>query len=145
MTRLGSLIWFARPVAPLFALWYLGLGRIRFGKSSSEEIFSSLQARRLRTRGRKPTADELENMRWALAAVAARVPWRADCLVQVLAADRWLSAFDISTQAHLGVRDHNGQLSAHSWLTAEGIVVTGPCDVGDFHELPLAPPSSQAP
>jgi hypothetical protein len=129
----------------VFALWYLGFARIRFGKSSSEEIFSSLQARKLRTRGRKPTADELETMRWAIAAVAARVPWRADCLVQVLAADRWLSAFDLATQAHVGVRDNNGQLSAHSWLTADGIVVTGPRDVGAFHELPLAPHSSQAP
>lgn len=83
-------------------------------------------------------------MRWAIAAVASRVPWRADCLVQVLAADRWLSAFDVSAQVHVGVRDHGGELAAHSWLTADGMIVTGSPDIGAFQELPLAADRSQA-
>ena len=145
MTLLASSIGFARPVAPLLALWYLAFARIRFGKSSSDEIFRSLPGRKCRTLRRKPKNEELERMRWAIAAVAARVPWRADCLVQVLAADRWLSAFDVAAQAHVGVRDHDGKLAAHSWLTADGVVVTGPRDVGAFHELPLAAGASPAP
>jgi hypothetical protein len=143
--RGASSIWFARPVAPLYALYCLAFARIRFGKSSSDEIFRSLPGRKRKKLGRKPTSEELERMRWAIAAVAAKVPWRADCLIQVLAADRWLCAFDIAAQAHVGVRDHDGELAAHSWMTADGVVVTGSRDIGAYHVLRLAADSSPAP
>ena len=33
---------------------------------------------------------DVERLAWAIAIAAEHVPWRSDCLVRVLAADRWL-------------------------------------------------------
>jgi hypothetical protein len=62
--------------------------------------------------------------------VAHRLPWRSDCLVQALAARRWLGAAGIATRLMLGARKSpSGLLEAHAWLTvagaADGVVVTG--------------------
>lgn len=77
----------------------------------------------------RPTPKELPSLRrlgWALAAVGARVPWRADCLVQVIAGTAWLRSHGINPQTHIGVRlDESGALRAHAWLTVDGKVVTG--------------------
>lgn len=58
--------------------------------------------------------------------VGARLPWRADCLVQALAAERWLGCQGITTTLHLGIRkDRATPFEAHAWLTAGDQVVTG--------------------
>lgn len=63
---------------------------------------------------------------WAIPRVAALLPWRADCLVQALAARRWLERAGIPTSLELGATlDLASGLAAHAWLQAGGIVVTG--------------------
>jgi hypothetical protein len=58
--------------------------------------------------------------------VAARLPWRADCLVQALAARRWLAAEGIASRLELGARPGDGdRFAAHAWLSAGGRVVLG--------------------
>ena len=58
--------------------------------------------------------------------VGARLPWRADCLIQALAAERWLGRQGIATTLHLGIRkDQATPFEAHAWLTAGDQVVTG--------------------
>ncbi len=58
--------------------------------------------------------------------IAARVPWRADCLVQALAAERWLTSAGIATRLTIGVpKEKRPQFEAHAWLTAGGRIVTG--------------------
>ena len=63
---------------------------------------------------------------FAIPRVGSRVPWRADCLVQALAARQWLDRFGIANELHVGVRSPAGEcLDAHAWLTCGEIVVTG--------------------
>ena len=102
----------------------LALARLRLG---------SLDARRLVDRA-APASSSLTADQAALAnrvayivpRVAARLPWRADCLVQALAAQRWLRGAGIMTNIHVGVPNQRpATFEAHAWLTAGELVVTG--------------------
>jgi len=63
---------------------------------------------------------------FAVPRVAERVPWRADCLVQALAAQRWLRRKGIPTTLHVGVHKKiPAEIEAHAWLMQGGTVVTG--------------------
>ena len=54
------------------------------------------------------------------------LPWRADCLVQAIAAQRYLSARHMPTRIVIGLdRDGAGQLESHAWLTWQDTVVLG--------------------
>lgn len=80
----------------------------------------------------------VERIAFLIPRVAARVPWRADCLVQALAAERWLGSAGISTRLTFGVpRDKRADFEAHAWLTAGDRIVTGG-DVGGY--VPLVKP-----
>lgn len=62
----------------------------------------------------------------ALARAAARVPWRADCLVQALAMDRLLRRRGHVPEFRLGVaRAPSGAFAAHAWLVCDGVTVSG--------------------
>ena len=70
--------------------------------------------------------------------VAARLPWRADCLVQAIAAERWLGRHGIATVLTLGVpRDRPADFEAHAWLSAGSRIVTGG-DISGY--VPFNPP-----
>ncbi|MES2606531.1 MAG: lasso peptide biosynthesis B2 protein [Pseudomonadota bacterium] len=63
---------------------------------------------------------------WAIQMAAAHVPWRSDCLVQALAAQRWLTRKQVSSELSLGVRKNsNNVVEAHAWLRCDSVVVTG--------------------
>jgi hypothetical protein len=63
---------------------------------------------------------------WALPKVAALVPWRADCLRQAEAGQRWLLRHDIVAEIRLGVRrDAAGAPEMHAWLIVADQVLTG--------------------
>lgn len=66
----------------------------------------------------------VDRVAWAVPAAASIVPWRSDCLVQALAAHRWLDTAGVQTHLHLGVARDNG-FSAHAWLTCGTKVITG--------------------
>jgi hypothetical protein len=68
---------------------------------------------------------ERRDLSRAIAAVARRVPWRADCLVQALAARRWLEARDAPSELRLGAWRDGAAVTAHAWLLSDGEVVTG--------------------
>jgi hypothetical protein len=72
----------------------------------------------------------LARMSWAISAAAARVPWRSDCLLQVMAADRWLRRIGLRPEFFLGVaKDEAGLFKAHAWLRCDDVLVTGgDCD-----------------
>src|SRR5271157_6083205 len=71
----------------------LAWGRLRHVSGTPEDIIKRLQmpsnpngeGARIRVRDL-----DIKRMAWAISAVASRVPWRSDCLIQVLAADRWM-------------------------------------------------------
>ncbi len=76
------------------------------------------------------TAIELRRLSWAIAVTSARVPWRSDCLLQVMAAHRWLRRHHCRAYFCLGVaKGISGNLAAHAWLRCDDIVVIGgDCD-----------------
>ena len=62
----------------------------------------------------------------AIPRAASRVPWRSDCLVQAIAAERWLASMGVPTVLFIGARkDEHSQFLAHAWLTVGDTIVTG--------------------
>lgn len=58
--------------------------------------------------------------------VAFRLPWRSDCLIQAMAAQRWLRTKDIATAIVIGVaKPEGGEFAAHAWLQYGDRIVTG--------------------
>ena len=58
--------------------------------------------------------------------VAARMPWRSDCLVQALAGQRWLARAGIASEIVVGAtKDETGAVAAHAWLRSQGRIVLG--------------------
>lgn len=58
--------------------------------------------------------------------VARYMPFRSDCLVQALAARRWLARHGIASGLSIGVRKTEEEpFAAHAWLEAGGVIVTG--------------------
>jgi hypothetical protein len=67
---------------------------------------------------------------WAIGAAAGRVPWRAGCLEQAIAAKAMLRRRGIASTLYLGVtRDPVG---AHAWLRVGDVNVTGGRDVARY-------------
>ena len=85
-----------------------------------------------------PTADQAELVKRVAIAIpraASRVPWRSDCLVQALAAERWLAKKGVATVLCIGARkDEQSQFHAHAWLKAGDTIVTGG-DIGAYAPL----------
>ena len=73
-----------------------------------------------------PGAIDVTRLAWAIGVVAARVPWRSDCLVKVMAADRWLRRGQLCPEFFLGVgKNPRDGIMAHAWLRCNDVVVTG--------------------
>lgn len=70
------------------------------------------------------SALDLELIAQVLAAVARRVPWRADCLVQALAAVNWLRRYGHKPTLVIGIANAENFV-AHAWVRCEDVIVTG--------------------
>lgn len=58
--------------------------------------------------------------------MAARVPWRSDCLVQALAGQQWLARAGIVSKIVIGTaKCDDGGLEAHAWLHQQRQIVMG--------------------
>jgi Transglutaminase-like superfamily len=69
---------------------------------------------------------QIERISFALIQAGARMPWRSDCLVQALAARRWLAGAGIESEISIGVlREAKAGFEAHAWLEAGGKVILG--------------------
>ena len=66
----------------------------------------------------------VKRVAFAVPCIGARVPWRSDCLIQALAAQRWLARAGIAAPIDIGVRNA-GAFEAHAWLVVGGKIVTG--------------------
>ncbi len=83
-------------------------------------------------------SDLVERVAFVIPRVAAQLPWRADCLVQAIAAKRWLGREGVVTKLTLGVpKDKQPKFEAHAWLSAGNRIVTGG-DVSGY--VPLVKP-----
>lgn len=78
----------------------------------------------------------IDRIAFAVPRIAARVPWRSDCLVQALAAQRWLGSAGIASTLHLGTpKTPTETFEAHAWLVADERIVTGGGEID--HYIPL--------
>jgi hypothetical protein len=90
------------------------------------------------TAARRPASKvdrRIVRVRLAIARTGHRLPWRADCLVQAIAAQHWLRRLGVQTSLRIGVPGKiNDPFEAHAWLMCGDEVVTGG-DIGDY--IPL--------
>jgi Transglutaminase-like superfamily len=77
----------------------------------------------------------VDRVAYGVCAMGTRVPWRSDCLVQALAARRWLARSGIASRIGIGARrDQHDAFMAHAWLTVGERLVTGG-DIAPFEEF----------
>jgi hypothetical protein len=95
------------------------------------------------TRGRAPDVGELQALRWAIEAVARRVPFRSKCFERGLTAQWMLRRRGIETTLFYGAaRESGGTLSAHVWVRSGESDVIG-CEVAaGYATLARFPPES---
>jgi len=85
-------------------------------------------------------ARQVAQVRWAVTACARRVPWRAKCFEQGLAAQWMLGRRRIASVLHYGVaKDDRQRLIAHVWLRSGPLDVVGCENEGAFTELASFP------
>jgi hypothetical protein len=105
------------------------MARIRHASEPVGKILRELQDERIQLDDDTRGEVDLLRLSWAIGAAAARVPWRSDCLLQAMAADRWLRRCGMQPEFFVGVaKDPGGQLEAHAWLRCGGAMVTGADD-----------------
>ncbi|HVL30522.1 MAG TPA: lasso peptide biosynthesis B2 protein [Sphingomicrobium sp.] len=105
----------------LRAVYELALARVELLAADPEAWLA--ERRRRRSPGE---AASIDRVAFAIPRAAARVPWRATCLVQALAAQRWLARMGVSSRLKLGARKTSEQaIDAHAWLEAGGRIVVG--------------------
>jgi Transglutaminase-like superfamily len=124
VARLGPRVWLdlAR------AIFELGIARWKLGAQTIAQMRPSTIAEMDAVSRLSLTDEQREQARrvsFAIVQAGARVPWRSDCLVQALAARRWLAGAGIDTALCIGVRSEALGFEAHAWLIAGDLAVTG--------------------
>lgn len=127
-------------------LWYitiavkeLAIARVLHAAKPTGKIVKALKQKcakiNFATHSRKVKIDRIA---WAIAATSSRVPWRSDCLIQVMAAERWMRRLHFPTSFFLGVaKDPSGALRAHAWLRHGETIVAG--STGDGYMTLIEP------
>lgn len=93
----------------------------------------------------RPPPDEAEQLRqiravrWAVAASARRVPWRAKCIEQGFAAHWMLRRRAVPSVVHYGVAKRDHGLIAHVWVRSGPADVIGCENRADFAEVAQFP------
>ena len=107
----------------------LFVARIRLAIVRTDKILRELKAplSTLPQERRSPLAKvDMQRLSWAIAVAAKYVPWRSSCLIQAIAADRWLRRHQLRPDFYLGVaKDEHDAFAAHAWLRYGDLIVTG--------------------
>ena len=134
---------FARPPLPLLivlslrGVWLLALARWALHRIGPGGVMERNAAARRLARPQVPqhTAEQCQRVAFAIPRIARRLPWRADCLVQALAGQAWLSAEGIGAEIVVGTaRGADGRFEAHAWLQDGDVVILGG-DISRFEPL----------
>ena len=126
--KLGTRDWLDLGVA----IVELGAARLHIATSGRAGL---LQPSTTAAEGRSAADGRVERVRVAIARASHRVPWRADCLVQAVAARHWLERLGVATSLRVGVpAGRRDEFEAHAWLMHGDKVITGG-DVSDY--IPL--------
>lgn len=99
----------------------LALARIRLAARGANSLIGDQAAP-----GGRDHDPMVDRVAFAIPRVAARVPWKATCLVQAIAARHWLARKGVPAAIRLGVRKPPGKaIDAHAWLEAGERCVVG--------------------
>jgi hypothetical protein len=111
----------------LRALLELALARRRLGSHPAKALLLQARAFAQPTQATPSNAEQLAaRVAFAIPRVAARLPWRSDCFIQAMAAQRWLQRQGIASSLSIGTRkDNDGTFQAHAWLTCGELSITG--------------------
>jgi hypothetical protein len=106
------------------------LAHVRFRLGNIEAILAELGAARGADEALASRASASFDWRtagWAVSAASRWLPWRSDCLIQTMAATRWLRRKGYSPSFHLGVvtEESRDGLEAHAWLSLDGEIIVG--------------------
>ena len=108
------------------AVHELLVARWCFSRHSIERILRELHVRQSSGPVGNDERFDINYASWALAVASRHVPWRADCLIQAMAAHRWLKRHGLVSEFYVGVAKQNGgALIAHAWLKVGDLNVTG--------------------
>ena len=111
------------------AVFELALANRRLDATAARELLATPPASRSAGQSRAPSqaqADVIARVAFIVPRVGASLPWRSDCLVQALAARRWLAGHGIGSDICIGVRKpEDDEFGAHAWLKVGDQVVTG--------------------
>lgn len=110
----------------------LGLARIRLAELDPADLLAvgSSRAKAFTPSSAKDT-ETIDRIAFAIPRMGARVPWKGTCLVQALAAQRWLARRGVATELVLGARKAGAHgIDAHAWLKAGNRIVVGGDGVG---------------
>lgn len=103
----------------------LAIARARLATSDRTDVLGCPERSVSRHENRN-ASERVQRVRLAIARTSHRVPWRADCLVQALAARRWLRRLNVETTLFVGVPGKaEPQFEAHAWLMHGDDVITG--------------------
>lgn len=116
----------------------LAIARIRLGTEETRELLRRAAAPHDPAPALKPDrhSDALvDRVSFAIPRAGRRVPWRADCLVQALAAQHWLGRRGVVTTLVIGVdKPKPTDFDAHAWLMAADRIVIGG-QVARYHPI----------
>lgn len=88
----------------------------------------------------RATGEAADDSIWALRAAARRVPWRAVCIHQGIAAQRMLRRRGIDARLHYGIGTGDTDvLKAHVWVTVGDDIVIGGESAGEFARVATWP------
>ena len=91
---------------------------------------------------RQARVNKVQRIRWAIISAAARVPWRALCFEQGLAAQLMLRRRGISSVLYYGAAQDDGRgLYAHVWVRDGEVNVIGGEIADRFAILAAFPPA----
>ena len=103
--------------------------RFRLSTVPAEKILRDLQTPLAISQDPKLDCSPLlniERLSWAIRIASRYVPWRSDCLVQAMAADRWMRQHALITEFYLVVaKEPPNSLTAHAWLRYGDFTLTG--------------------
>lgn len=120
------------------ALWYMLRAQRLHRALPATELLRRLRAPARPRPAPRFNREDGEVMRVALARIGRRLPGRADCLVQCMAARLWLERRGVPFVFRLGIRRGAAGLGAHAWIEVDGQVVTGGLAVQDFADFAAA-------
>ena len=133
--RRGPVVW----VDALVSIWELALANRALRRTPPGQL-PLLCRHNLRHEGASLSPRQaalLERVAYAVPVMGSRVPWRSDCLIQALAARRWLARASVPSDVCIGVRKDEQGFLAHAWLKVGERIVTGG-DISSYAELPPA-------